>query len=79
MRGWSAAASAARETGGSARLERPAGVAGPRDPVDRTSATSVFHSPHPAHCPCHLGDGVPQDWHTKTSFTFAIGFLGRIL
>jgi hypothetical protein len=71
MRGCSAEASAASEVGRSTRLERLAAVV--RDPADRTSVTNVFHSPHPAHCPCHLAEGVPHDWHTKTSFTFAIG------
>jgi hypothetical protein len=40
-----------------------------------TSANKVFHSPQPAHCPCHFGEDAPQFWQKKTSLDFAIGFL----
>jgi hypothetical protein len=28
-----------------------------------TSSTSVFHAPHPEHCPAHFGCGVPHSLH----------------
>jgi hypothetical protein len=39
------------------------------------SASKVFHSPHPPHCPCHFGEDAPQFWQINTSLDFAIGFL----
>src|SRR5882724_9612493 len=44
-----------------------------------TSATRVFHSPQPAHCPCHFGEEAPQFWQIKTSLDFAIGFPYRFV
>jgi hypothetical protein len=43
--------------------------------VDCSSATRVFHSPQPPHCPCHFGEAAPQFWQIKTSLDFGIGFL----
>src|ERR1700722_13992573 len=40
------------------------------------SATRVFHSPQAAHCPCHLGDELPQAWQTKTSLDLAMRLPG---
>jgi hypothetical protein len=42
------------------------------------SDISVFHSPHAAHCPCHLGEDAPQFWQINASLVFAISFLGSI-
>jgi hypothetical protein len=43
--------------------------------VEAASASKVFHSPQPAHCPCHFGADAPQFWQIKTSFDFAMDFL----
>jgi hypothetical protein len=73
-RGCSASASAASDDDASGREER-AGPAGVRGFARETSAARVFHSPQPAHCPCHFGEDTPQFWQIKTSFDFAMAFL----
>ena len=48
---------------------RGAGRAGPpraARPAATRSSTSVFHSPHDGHCPCHLGVWAPQAEHENT-------------
>src|SRR5713226_6200799 len=47
--------------------------------VGCSSATRVFHSPQPVHCPCHFGEETPQFWQIKTSLDFAIGFPYRFV
>jgi hypothetical protein len=42
---------------------------------EEISASKVFHSPHPGHCPCHFGEAAPQFWQMNTSLDFGMGFL----
>jgi hypothetical protein len=67
-------ASAAKEEETSAR-GAPDDRADLRGITEDSSASRVFHSPQPAHCPCHFGEDAPQFWQIKTSLDFAIGFL----
>src|SRR5271163_3459782 len=73
-RGCSRTASAANEEETSVRDVLP-DRAGLRGLAAETSASKLFHSPQPAHCPCHLGEDAPQFWQINTSLDFAIGFL----
>ena len=51
---------------------RRAARATPRAPPEAfagaASSTSVFHSPQPGHCPCHLASAWPQAPHTQIDF-----------
>jgi hypothetical protein len=67
-------ASAANEVETSAR-EPAADPGALREFGREASASKVFHSPQPPHCPCHFGEDAPQFWQIKTSLDFAIGFL----
>ena len=48
-------------------LATPRPTAGPS-----TSSNSVFHAPHPAHCPDHLGWAVPHSAHECTVFVLVM-------
>jgi hypothetical protein len=67
-------ASAAKDVERSAR-EALADPAVLRGLARETSASKVFHSPHPGHCPCHFGEAAPQFWQMNTSLDFGMGFL----
>ena len=64
-----AARRASRRRRRDGRPERAGAASGRRSPASAAatvSSTSVFHAPHPAHCPDHLGCGVPHSTHAST-------------
>jgi hypothetical protein len=67
-----ASAASGVETSARGALSARAGL---RELAAETSASKVFHSPQPGHCPCHFGEEAPQFWQKYTSLGFGMGFL----
>src|SRR5271165_3526360 len=74
-RGCSRTACAASDDEASAREAAAPDRAALRGWAELSSANRVFHSPQPAHCPCHFGEEAPQFWQIKTSLDLGMDFL----